>query len=249
MELAGRGEACSPTTRLNVMLPQLPDLGVWRVEAHGYYAAVELAAAGHVLDLAATTGRMIAARLRVEARQIKRPGQPRRDFVVPVLELPHTLGDVLAATGAAAVTGPVPAAALGRPAPGGELSAPPPMPPASPPPDAPPAPGPSGGAPTDGPSSAGGASADLEQLLAVVEEHLTAAGITGEQVGALARFYRVESLGQLRPAQLRTLAEKLTDPDEAARIAGVLATVCVSCGATREQLDDTGRCDDCGLPL
>src|SRR5690606_36837148 len=33
--------ACKITTRLSVMLPDLPGLGVWRVETHGYYAAVE----------------------------------------------------------------------------------------------------------------------------------------------------------------------------------------------------------------
>jgi Recombination directionality factor-like len=34
--LAKTGGACKPTTRVNVMLPDLPDLGVWKIESRGY---------------------------------------------------------------------------------------------------------------------------------------------------------------------------------------------------------------------
>jgi hypothetical protein len=84
-ELAKTGEACKPTTRLNVMLPAIPDLGVWRLESHGYYAATELAGTVDVIEAA---GRMLPARLRLEQREVKRPGQPTNHFAVPVLELP-----------------------------------------------------------------------------------------------------------------------------------------------------------------
>lgn len=84
-ELAKTGEACKPTTRLNVMLPAIPDLGVWRLESHGYYAASELAGTVDVIEAA---GRMLPARLRLEQREVKRPGQPPNHFAVPILELP-----------------------------------------------------------------------------------------------------------------------------------------------------------------
>lgn len=85
-ELAKEGQACKPTTRLNVMLPEIPDLGVWRLESHGYYAASELAGTVDVIEAA---GQMLPARLRLEQREVKRPNQPTNQFAVPVLELPN----------------------------------------------------------------------------------------------------------------------------------------------------------------
>lgn len=83
--------ACAIHTRLSVMLPDLPGLGVWRLDTSGYYAAVEL---GGVVDLAAgfaERGQMLPARLRLEQRSVKRlkpDGKPEtRRFAVPVLDL------------------------------------------------------------------------------------------------------------------------------------------------------------------
>lgn len=84
-EAAANGQACKPTTRLNVILPDIPDLGVWRLESHGYYAASELSGTVEVLESA---GRLLPARLRLEQREVKRPGKPASRFAVPVLELP-----------------------------------------------------------------------------------------------------------------------------------------------------------------
>ena len=78
---------CKPTTRLNVILPKLPDVGVWRLETGGYYAAVELAG---MADLLAASRGMIRARLRLDQRSVKRQGQTVRRFAVPVIELPST---------------------------------------------------------------------------------------------------------------------------------------------------------------
>lgn len=95
MAAAQRGEACSPTTRLSVILEGVPDLGVWRLESHGYNAATELAGAFETLRLATNNGRYIPAWLRIDARKVKREGErhPRR-FVVPVLEIEGTIADV-----------------------------------------------------------------------------------------------------------------------------------------------------------
>lgn len=88
--LAADGRACKPTTRLNVILPLVPDMGVWRLESHGYYAAVELAGTAEFLARATAEGRLIPARLRLDQREAKRPNQPVMRYAVPVIELPQT---------------------------------------------------------------------------------------------------------------------------------------------------------------
>ena len=79
--------ACDIHSRLSVMLPDLPGLGVWRLDTQGYYAAVEL---GGVVDIIAShseRGVMLPARLRLEQRSVKRPGQGVKRFAVPVLDV------------------------------------------------------------------------------------------------------------------------------------------------------------------
>lgn len=88
--LAAKGEACKATTRLRVILPELPDLGVFRLESHGYYAAVELAGAAEVLAMATARGYLIPARLRLEQRTKKVPGKPTLQYAVPVIEFTET---------------------------------------------------------------------------------------------------------------------------------------------------------------
>lgn len=88
VRLSKTGDACKATTRLKVILPALPDLGVWMLESHGYYAAVELAGAAEVLAIAAANGRLIPANLRLEQRQTKRPGEGAKGYTVPVIEIP-----------------------------------------------------------------------------------------------------------------------------------------------------------------
>lgn len=84
--MAQNGRACKPTTRLSVMLPDLPDIGVWRTETHGTNAAVELPGTVALLEQALSAGRLIPAQLRIDNRTSKKNGQTRH-FVVPVLEL------------------------------------------------------------------------------------------------------------------------------------------------------------------
>jgi hypothetical protein len=72
------------------MLPDLPDLGVWKLESHGYYAAIELGGAAEVLAHARNAGVIVPATLRLEQRQVKRDGKTRK-FAVPVLEIGATL--------------------------------------------------------------------------------------------------------------------------------------------------------------
>jgi hypothetical protein len=107
-ELAGRNtpEACKPTTRLWVILPRLPDLGRWRLESHGYYAAVELAGMAEIASMATSQGIMLPARLRIDQRRRKIPGKPTREYIVPVLELPDTNFGQLVAGGFIQTTAP-----------------------------------------------------------------------------------------------------------------------------------------------
>lgn len=108
---AAKGRACKATTRLSVILPELPDLGVWRLESHGYNAAVHLAGAAEILAMATDRGVLIPARLRLTARSKKVPGQPTRQWFEPVIEFVET---EFASLG---ITGPAPQLNAGRPQP------------------------------------------------------------------------------------------------------------------------------------
>lgn len=88
--LAANGQACKATTRLKVILPSLPDFGVFRLESHGYYAATELAGAAEVLAMATARGYLIEARLRLDQREKKVPGKATQKYAVPVIEFVGT---------------------------------------------------------------------------------------------------------------------------------------------------------------
>jgi hypothetical protein len=81
-----KGRVCAATSRLNVMLPDLTGMGMWRAETHSFYAASEW---GGMVDmvLAGTDGRgFVPVTLRIEPRQVIRDGQTKK-FPVVVVEL------------------------------------------------------------------------------------------------------------------------------------------------------------------
>jgi hypothetical protein len=81
-----KGTVCSATSRLNVMLPDLSGMGMWRAETHSFYAASEW---GGMVDmvLAGTDGKgFVPVTLRIEPRQVVREGQTKK-FPVVVVEL------------------------------------------------------------------------------------------------------------------------------------------------------------------
>lgn len=81
-----KGTVCSTTSRLNVMLPDLSGMGMWRAETHSFYAASEW---GGMVDmvLAGTKGDgFVPVTLRIEPRQVIREGQTKK-FPVVVVEL------------------------------------------------------------------------------------------------------------------------------------------------------------------
>jgi hypothetical protein len=103
---------CKITTRINVMLPQIAGLGVWRLESHGYYAAAELPDMLELLQQV-SGGRLVSGVLRIEQRSSKRDGKTNR-FPVPVLDLPNiTLASL---TGNQVVVNAPMALEAGRPA-------------------------------------------------------------------------------------------------------------------------------------
>jgi len=91
---------CKIHSRLSVMVPALPGIGVWRVETQGFYASSELAATIEVMQ--AMVGRnLVAAQLRLDAREQRtiRDGKPEtRKFVVVNLNIPSTLAEIGSAT-------------------------------------------------------------------------------------------------------------------------------------------------------
>ncbi len=99
---------CKPTTRLNVVLKDVEGIGVWRLESHGYYAAMELPEAAELL---ARAGGYISGWLGLEARTAKREGKTR-NWMTPILEIDISPAALLAGglptapTIAASVAGP-----------------------------------------------------------------------------------------------------------------------------------------------
>lgn len=84
--------ACDIHSRLSVILPDLPGMGVWRLDTQGYYAAVELGGLVDLLTAYTERGVMLPARLRLEQRTVKRPkpgggGVETKSFAVPVLDV------------------------------------------------------------------------------------------------------------------------------------------------------------------
>jgi hypothetical protein len=121
------GGTCGIITRVSFIIPDLPGLGVWRLDSGGWNAAVELPGTLSLLADAAAEQRFIPAVLSLQNRTKKVGGQTRR-FVVPVIDLPDvTIGQL--------VNGTAPTYALNAPGPVDKAK--PALPPAPAPPDDP----------------------------------------------------------------------------------------------------------------
>lgn len=105
---------CKPTTRVNVMLREVEGVGVWRLETHGFNAAVELPQAAEFL---ARAGGYIDGYLTLEERRVVRDGETRQ-FMVPALDIGVTASQLLGggATGAQLGAGQPQQIAGGQPA-------------------------------------------------------------------------------------------------------------------------------------
>lgn len=93
---------CQATTRLSLILPAMPDIGVWRVETHGYYAANEIAATVDVIRGAVGDRAMVPVQARIEPRTRVSEGKTKQ-FPVIVLALRGvTAGQILSGSVSAA---------------------------------------------------------------------------------------------------------------------------------------------------
>lgn len=107
-------QACHLITRVSFMIPDLPGLGVFRLDTSSYYAAVEIGDAAMLMQAARDQGVFLSAILRIDQRQRVANGQTKR-FPVPVLEVTSSFREI--ASGALAAGG---MAAQLPPAPGGQ---------------------------------------------------------------------------------------------------------------------------------
>ncbi|MDJ1132448.1 hypothetical protein [Streptomyces iconiensis] len=83
---------CSITTRVNVMLRDVPALGQWLLITKGYYAATELPPAAELL---AQSGGYVAGWLGMEEKLVQRDEGPAR-FMVPTLDVEITPAALMA---------------------------------------------------------------------------------------------------------------------------------------------------------
>lgn len=94
---------CELMTRISIMLPDVPGLGVWRLDTSGWHAATSLPATIELLK-SLSSQPWIPAILRLEQRS-KRVREPdgkvlTHRFAVPVLDLPNlTIGKVVSRLG------------------------------------------------------------------------------------------------------------------------------------------------------
>lgn len=106
--LQPKGKVCSATSRLNVILPDMPDVGVWRSETHSFYAANEWSGTVDMV-LSGTGGKgLVPVALRIEPRQRVADGRTKK-FPVVVVE-------IRGITPRQALTGPLPTAVALDPA-------------------------------------------------------------------------------------------------------------------------------------
>lgn len=103
---AAVGAACKPTTRLQLILADLPGLGVWQLTSRGDSAADELAATAELIRQAAAAGTYLPAVLRLEQRRSTGSGEVHQ-YAVPVLDIGASLTAIQSgafSTGLPAVT-------------------------------------------------------------------------------------------------------------------------------------------------
>jgi len=91
---AAKRMECRAYTRLNVILPNLPFRGVWRLETKGWNAAHELPGMVEVIEMMAAQGQMVHAKLGIQKRT-QQTVAGKRNFVVPTVSIAHTAQEML----------------------------------------------------------------------------------------------------------------------------------------------------------
>ena len=86
-------KACKVVTRVSVMIPDLPGLGVFRLDTGSFYAASEIGDTAAILQMARDRGVFLPAMLRIEQRTRVANGETKH-YPVPVLEITETLREI-----------------------------------------------------------------------------------------------------------------------------------------------------------
>jgi hypothetical protein len=84
--LRPKGTVCATTSRLNVILPDMPDVGLWRAETHSFYAAKEMAGTIDMVQAGSNGEGWVPVTLRIQPRTRVAGGQTKR-FPVVVVEI------------------------------------------------------------------------------------------------------------------------------------------------------------------
>jgi hypothetical protein len=71
-------QACRLITRMSLMLPDLPGIGVWRVDTHSFYAAGAVLDSAETMTLFRERGMFLPAELRVEEHEEVSQGQTKK---------------------------------------------------------------------------------------------------------------------------------------------------------------------------
>lgn len=111
--------ACKPYTRLNLVLCDVGDVGVWGLLTKSEQAAAEIAAKMRIIDAYRQMGQFLAAEVALEWRQLPVDGT-LREFAVPVIRLGATIRELAEGTaGGGGLAGQLPPApgqlAIARP--------------------------------------------------------------------------------------------------------------------------------------
>lgn len=103
---------CKVTSRLSVIIPNIPFGGTWRVESHSWNAADELPGMVHAVQEFSRRSPFVMAFLRIEERSKVEAGQTK-SFIVPVLRISESIEQVLGGAGQLdAITAPAAAGEL-----------------------------------------------------------------------------------------------------------------------------------------
>lgn len=103
--------ACQRKTRISVMIPDLPGLGVFRLDTSSFYAAGEVLDAAELMQAARDRSVYLPAMVRIDKRETVKDGRTKT-YPVPVLEVMVTFRQIvtgeLSAAGIAAQLPPPP---------------------------------------------------------------------------------------------------------------------------------------------
>lgn len=97
-----RNIECEPYTRMNILLPQLPFRGTWRLETKSYNAAVELPGVIEMIAALHQSNPIVQARLKLAKRSTVTPTGRKKNFVVPELSIVQSIHELQAGAADAA---------------------------------------------------------------------------------------------------------------------------------------------------